>query len=68
MQSDPSDVWTRCLSLLEKKVRKQSFETWFQAISCAEFDETSVTLDVPNSFFADWLEEYYAPLIKSAIL
>lgn len=68
MRLDPADVWTRCLAALEKKVRKQSFETWFQPVRCAEFCDESVVLEVPNSFFADWLEEYYSPLIKSAIL
>ena len=67
MHMDPTDIWAKCLLSIEKQVTRQSFHTWFQPTSCSHFDKRTICIEVPSSFFADWLEENYAGLIQSSI-
>jgi len=63
----PSEVWAKCLLSIEKKISKQSFHTWFRPTKCRHFDGKSIVIEVPSSFFAEWLEENYFHLIRSTI-
>ena len=67
MPTDPSDIWARCLLAVEKRITSQSFHTWFRPTGCSYFDADTIRIEVPTSFFADWLEENYATLIQSII-
>jgi len=67
MPTDPIDIWARCLLAVEKRITRQSFHTWFRPTSCSYLDADTIRIEVPTSFFADWLEENYAPLIESVI-
>ena len=67
MSTDPSDIWARCLLAVEKRITSQSFHTWFRPTGCSYFDADTIRIEVPSSFFADWLEENYATLIQSII-
>ena len=42
--------WNIILSSIEKKVSKQTFETWFMPIACIEISGEKLVLEVPNRF------------------
>ena len=67
MDERSADVWRRCLYAIQKKIQAQSFETWFVPISARQFTSHEAVFEVPDSFFADWLEENYTRLIASTI-
>ena len=67
MYSDPHETWRKCLSAIEKKIKHQSFETWFRTTNCCRFDEEIVEIEVPSAFFRDFLEENYFDIISSTI-
>jgi len=48
-------------------VNQQSFKTWFEPIKPVKLDETALTIQVPNKFFYEWLEEHYVNLLKMTI-
>ncbi|MBM7855830.1 chromosomal replication initiator protein [Desulfohalotomaculum tongense] len=58
--------WQRVLSLLEKRLNKQSFETWVSSLTPLGWYNGSILVEVPNHFSKDWLDERYTPLIKQA--
>ncbi|OPX25576.1 MAG: hypothetical protein B1H02_01120 [Candidatus Latescibacteria bacterium 4484_107] len=66
--SDPAEIWARCLLNIEKKTSRQSFETWLRSIKCSHFESKQMVLDVPSTFFAEWVEEHFLPLIQSSVL
>ena len=45
----------------------QSFKTWFEPIKPVQLVDSSLTIQVPNKFFYEWLEEHYVALLKKTI-
>jgi len=67
MMKDHATVWDSCLHAIRKSVNQQSFRTWFEPIRPVRLDGTALTIQVPNKFFYEWLEEHYVALLKSTI-
>ena len=67
MNKDHALVWDSCLQTIRKTVSPQSFKTWFEPIKPVKLDGVSLTIQVPNKFFYEWLEEHYVAPIKQAI-
>jgi len=65
MDKSPSEIWNRCLLLIEEKINKQSYETWFKPTRGIGLNNGSLVIQVPNQFFCDWLEEHYIHLIAA---
>lgn len=67
MNERSAGSWSRCLHVIQQKIQAQSFETWFAPITAQQFSSDTAVFEVPDSFFADWLEENYTGLIRSTI-
>jgi chromosomal replication initiator protein len=61
-------MWEKALKWIEDRLNKQIFETWFGPVSLASLTEDTLTLEVPNKFFKEWLSNNYADLIQEAVL
>src|SRR5919109_315450 len=60
-------VWQEALQIIEGRVPKQVFDTWFLPVRLQGIEETSARLEVPNKFFADWLGQHYYELLSEAL-
>ena len=60
-------VWDNCLRTIKKNVNPQSFKTWFEPIKPVQLEEDVLTIQVPNKFFFEWLEEHFVQLLKKSI-
>ena len=67
MVKDHLSVWNSCLQTIRRSVNNQSFRTWFEPIKPIRLDNNALTIQVPNKFFYEWLEEHYVSLLKSSI-
>jgi chromosomal replication initiator protein len=67
MTNDYQLVWDNCLRTIKKNVNPQSFRTWFEPIKPVHVDREVLTIQVPNKFFYEWLEEHYVQLLKVSI-
>ena len=67
MVENPSDLWGRCLRKIEGKVEADAFSTWFARTSSPRLGAEIAVIEVPTTFFAEWLEEHWLDLIQSAI-
>ncbi len=63
----PSDLWARCLETIREETEHQSYQTWFEPTRAVELTDDVIKIEVPNRFFADWLEEHYSGLVRRAI-
>ena len=45
----------------------ESFKTWFEPIKPLRLENQSLTIQVPNKIFYEWLEEHFVTLLKSTI-
>ena len=67
MQMDYASIWDNCLSTIRQHVNNQSFKTWFEPIRAVQLNDAALTIQVPNRFFYEWLEEHYVSLLKMTI-
>jgi len=61
------NIWEKAVSSLKSEVTDQTFTAWFLPIQQASVDDDSITLEVPNKFFENWIKEKYISLIKAAV-
>ncbi len=64
---DHKEAWTNCLRYIATKVNPQSFKTWFEPIKPVKLEDNILTIQVPNKFFYEWLEEHYITVIREAM-
>ena len=67
MNSLHHQVWQKCLTKIQESVNTQSFTTWFEPIRPLSLEGSVLTIQVPNKFFYEWLEEHYVAILKEAI-
>ncbi len=67
MVNDHNIVWENCLQTIKNHVSAQSFKTWFEPIKPLRLENQSLTIQVPNKIFYEWLEEHFVTLLKSTI-
>lgn len=67
MNLDFQTVWGNCLAAIHKSINAQSFKTWFEPIKPIKLEGSTLTIQVPNNFFYEWLEENYVGLLKKTI-
>ena len=63
----PEDIWDKSLLKIEEVVGSNVIELWFRPLKLSQVKEQQVTIDVPNKFFKDWLEDNYPDIIEKTI-
>jgi chromosomal replication initiator protein len=61
------DIWKKSLLRIEEKVGGNVTELWFKPIKLLQLKEQQATIDIPNRFFKDWIEDNYPDLIAESI-
>jgi len=61
------DIWNKCLLLIREKVEESAFELWFKTIRLTGIKENTATIEIPNRFFKEWIEDYHPNLIKESL-
>ena len=62
-----TDVWAACLATIKDNVPEQTFRTWFEPIRAVALRESALTVQIPNRFFYEMLEEHYVAVLRTAI-
>ena len=60
------DTWQQVLTIIEKQVNRQSYNTWFKPTQLVRHEGTALHIRVPNSFFQDWLNDHMDVVIDAA--
>lgn len=60
-------VWDNCLTIIKKSINPQAYKTWFEPIKPIGVEGNSLTIQVPNKFFYEWLEEHYVDLLRKVL-
>lgn len=68
MNNTHIDTWQNCLILIKEKIDANAYKTWFEPIIPKSLENDLLTLQVPNKFFYEWLEEKYVNLLAMALL
>ncbi|MBQ5457254.1 MAG: chromosomal replication initiator protein DnaA, partial [Bacteroidales bacterium] len=57
------EVWAKCLEIIQENLQKAAFNTWFAPIVPVELKDNQLTIQVPSTFFYEYLEEHYIDLM-----
>ena len=60
-------VWENCLKTIKAALPEQSFKTWFEPIKAVRLEDNVLTIQVPNKFFFEWIEEHYLDTLRTCI-
>jgi chromosomal replication initiator protein len=66
-QTNDRNIWDRVLGKIETRVNAHSFKTWFRPTRLVSEDDASLRIRVPNSWFAEWLQTNYLPVIQDVL-
>lgn len=68
------EIWNNSLLRIEEKVGNNILELWFKPIKLSQLSEIrkgekeqQATIDIPNRFFKDWIEDNYPDIIADSI-
>ena len=61
------EAWQKSMSVIAEHVDEHVLKTWFVPILPLHLNGISLTLQVPNKFFYEWLEEHYASVLAIAL-
>jgi chromosomal replication initiator protein len=63
----PEEIWNKSLAQIEEKVGNNIIDLWFRPIKLSQFKEQQATVEIPNRFFKDWIEDNYPDIIAESI-
>ena len=64
---DVAGLWSETLGLLKTRVLREGFDTWLAPTKGRAINRDVLEIEVPNTFFADWLGQHYAAEIQTAL-
>ncbi|MBB6634035.1 chromosomal replication initiator protein DnaA [Cohnella thailandensis] len=67
MDSRSNEIWQQVLSVIQTKLSKPSYDTWFKATKASFIGDDTVVVTAPTTFAAEWLETRYTKLVSSAL-
>ncbi len=67
MSLDHNNLWNQCLAIIKDNVDDMAYEKWFVPIKSQSFDNNTLILEVPSSFFQEYIEENYMDLLRPVL-
>ncbi|MFC5653201.1 chromosomal replication initiator protein DnaA [Paenibacillus solisilvae] len=67
MDSHTHEMWQQVLSIIQTKLSKPSFDTWFKATKASFNGDSMVVVTAPTTFAAEWLESRYTKLVRTTL-
>jgi chromosomal replication initiator protein len=64
---DAERLWTDILDYVKPRVSREGFETWLAPTRGCVLSNGILAVEVPNSFFADWLSQHYSAELQAAL-
>ena len=67
MTAIPINIWTDLIGQFQQELTPEIFETWFRPLRLADTTENSITIEVPNQLYKQWLSKNYQTRIKQSL-
>lgn len=64
---DAARLWADILDYVKPRVSREGFETWLTPTRGRALSNGVLEVEVPNSFFADWLSQHYSAEVRAAL-
>jgi chromosomal replication initiator protein len=60
-------LWERAADRMRDQLGQVGFETWIGPLNFIGVDGRTATIEAPNRFFKDWVNERYMPLLRQSL-
>jgi chromosomal replication initiator protein len=67
LDSQAREIWQQALSIIQTRVSKPSFDTWFKETNARFLSDRLVLITTPQAFAVEWLESRYTRYIREAL-
>jgi chromosomal replication initiator protein len=67
MKNEHQTAWGKCLDIIKDNVPGSSFKTWFEPIEPVRLQNKVLTIQVPSSFFYEYLEEQFIDILRKTL-
>jgi chromosomal replication initiator protein len=67
MLSDAAKLWDNVLQFVKPKVQEHPFSIWLAPTKGDSISQNTLWVKVPNSFYTDWIEGRYRPILYEAL-
>ncbi len=64
---DQERVWEEILLLIENRMSKQGYDTWFSQSKLLSLDGSKLVIEVPSKFHRDWIKEHHWATLTDVI-
>ena len=61
-------VWEEIILLIENRISKQGYDTWFSQTKFQSFDGSRLVIEVPSKFHRDWIKEHHWGTLTDVII
>src|SRR5262245_20819011 len=61
------NIWEQVLRKVEPKLNGQVFDTWLKPTQQISMSSEILEVEVPSSFFAEWISHHYLPLLRDSL-
>jgi chromosomal replication initiator protein len=61
------ELWGESLSRIEDRVGNNVLDLWFKPVKLSQIKEQQITLEIPNRFFKDWIEDNYPDMVAETL-
>ncbi len=56
---DLNEIWKNVLQKIEERIGSSIFDLWFKPMKLLRLDNDIATIEIPNRFFKEWIDDYY---------
>jgi chromosomal replication initiator protein len=67
LQTSVNELWDKALEIIHENINPRSYQTWFAPIKAVHLTDHTITLQVPNRFFCEWLDNHYLKVLNNAL-
>ena len=62
-----NQIWQQTIAQLEQVIESPFFSTWIKSIRPIDLTPDKITLEVPNRFVLEWIQENYFDLLENTL-
>src|SRR5690625_8008636 len=68
MMKNRKKIWNNYHQIIRKEINPKAYKTGLEPIEPDRFDQETLTIQVHNKFFYEWIEEHYVHLMKKSLI
>jgi len=67
LNNEPKHIWKNCLNIIKESVPAITYNTWFLPIKPVQVSNSTLSIQVPNAYFEEWIEGHYNEIVTKAV-